>query len=417
MVQAAVGLQRKGHQVVVYTSHHDPARCFPETKDGTLEVKVFGGFLPMSLLGRFTLVCSLIRMLWICLCLICLGLRFDVVLNDQVSAVNPLLRFVAPKVIFYCHFPDLLLCTQRASFFKRLYRWPLDWWEEWTTGICSRVLVNSEFTRGVFYKTFTSLQNVETQVLYPPIDLKQIPRKAVEHASTTEEASEGSAVNVGVRGDHWRSFEEYSSVPAFKALVDGRCPFFLSVNRYERKKNIPLAIDAFQKVCDATGSNAPPMLVIAGGYDPRVRENVEHHEELRSQAKASGLEDRVVFLRSISGTLRKSLMEATVAVLYTPANEHFGIVPCEAMALGAPVIACASGGPMETIDDEVTGILCKGDSQEDLAKEFAAGMEKILDTFTSKPAAWEALGKAGRDRVERLFSLEHFADRLDQVLT
>jgi len=36
---AALALQKKGHNVVLFTSHHDSSHCFKETKDGTLEVK------------------------------------------------------------------------------------------------------------------------------------------------------------------------------------------------------------------------------------------------------------------------------------------------------------------------------------------------------------------------------------------
>lgn len=42
------------------------------------------------------------------------------------------------KVLFYCHFPDQLL-TQRQSVLKRLYRAPLDWLEERTTGMADMV--------------------------------------------------------------------------------------------------------------------------------------------------------------------------------------------------------------------------------------------------------------------------------------
>lgn len=34
VVDAALGLQRLGHTVHIYTSHHDPGHCFEETKDG-----------------------------------------------------------------------------------------------------------------------------------------------------------------------------------------------------------------------------------------------------------------------------------------------------------------------------------------------------------------------------------------------
>jgi alpha-1,3/alpha-1,6-mannosyltransferase len=67
-----------------------------------------------------------------------------------------------------------------------------------------------------------------------------------------------------------------------------------SLNRYERKKNIPLAIKAFAE------SGATGTLVIAGGWDPRVAENVEHEVELRTIAQQAGVSDKIVFLKSIS---------------------------------------------------------------------------------------------------------------------
>ena len=57
---------------------------------------------------------------------------------------------------------------------------------------------------------------------------------------------------------------------------------FLSLNRYERKKNIALAIEAFhhfktqQKL--AKKNSEKVLLVVAGGYDLRVEENVQYLE-------------------------------------------------------------------------------------------------------------------------------------------
>ena len=87
---------------------------------------------------------------------------------------------------------------------------------------------------------------------------------------------------------------------------------FLSLNRFERKKNVALAIRALA----AAGTNA--RLVVAGGWDSRlvtfrtfalyfncffllrVKENVEHCGELMQLAEELGIGSRVVFLRSIS---------------------------------------------------------------------------------------------------------------------
>lgn len=35
VVDAAVGLQERGHRVVIFTNHCDPKHCFDECRDGT----------------------------------------------------------------------------------------------------------------------------------------------------------------------------------------------------------------------------------------------------------------------------------------------------------------------------------------------------------------------------------------------
>ena len=79
---------------------------------------------------------------------------------------------VGLPVLFYCHYPDKLLCTERAGLFKRIYRKPIDWLEEVTTGLATRVVVNSKFTGRVFEESFPNL-NISTAVLYPAIELAQ----------------------------------------------------------------------------------------------------------------------------------------------------------------------------------------------------------------------------------------------------
>ncbi|KYO48443.1 alpha-1,3/1,6-mannosyltransferase ALG2 [Alligator mississippiensis] len=94
----------------------------------------------------------------------------DIFVCDQVSACIPVLRLARnrKKVLFYCHFPDQLL-TKRESLLKRIYRAPLDWLEEYTTGMADCIVVNSEFTANVFADTFKSLSHIKPDVLYPSL--------------------------------------------------------------------------------------------------------------------------------------------------------------------------------------------------------------------------------------------------------
>lgn len=38
IVDAAVALKERGHEIIVYTSHHDTNHCFPETKSKICKV-------------------------------------------------------------------------------------------------------------------------------------------------------------------------------------------------------------------------------------------------------------------------------------------------------------------------------------------------------------------------------------------
>ena len=48
-------------QVEMYTAYHDPKRCFQETADGTLNVKVHGGWFPRTIFGLAHAFCAYIR--------------------------------------------------------------------------------------------------------------------------------------------------------------------------------------------------------------------------------------------------------------------------------------------------------------------------------------------------------------------
>ena len=74
---------------------------------------------------------------------------------------------------------------------------------------------------------------------------------------------------------------------------------------------------------------------------------------------------------------------------------YIGIVPQESMLAGRPVIACNSGGPLETIIDGETGFLCSPN-----VNEWCNAMKKFIDDkeLSSK------MGKAGRKRVVKHFS-------------
>lgn len=94
MVDAAVGIQSKGHKVTVYTSHHDRNHCFEETRDGTLEVRVRGDSMPRDLFGRLYIIFAILRQLVLVLWILKFERdTYDIIFIDQLSACIPILKW------------------------------------------------------------------------------------------------------------------------------------------------------------------------------------------------------------------------------------------------------------------------------------------------------------------------------------
>lgn len=94
IVDAALALQLKGHDVHIITSYHDPEHCFPETRDGTIPVTVSGNWLPRSLFNRFLALFAYLRMIWASLYTIFFSdTKAEVYFCDQVCQMHRLLHF------------------------------------------------------------------------------------------------------------------------------------------------------------------------------------------------------------------------------------------------------------------------------------------------------------------------------------
>ncbi|KAK0522857.1 Alpha-1,3-mannosyltransferase-like protein [Tilletia horrida] len=576
VVDAALGLQARGHDVSIFTSHHDPKHCFEPTRDGTLKVyhmrtKIprslppFHAFhLPLAILQQLSLVVQLVialaltRYPWlerVPLLASATAIQkadassagdppetpagtpplplpaFDLFIFDQLPVGIPLLRLGSgTRAAYYCHFPDKEIARaldrqahvnarsmkQKAvlavkTALKKVYRAPFDLLEEATTDCADRLMVNSYYTASYFLHSFpiiasrltreaTALRQVQVRpgvgsapkVVYPAVDaseftsawvatelkrLEDADRRAKERASAANAAPPGT---LAVKEKAKLAKEGSRGVLEVRKAIRDLCttnerPTFVSINRFEAKKNIALAVASFaeliQPELEATkeaqsvfrpnssfslaasgnrsgsldpasptstpaGSSTPAggddrvggrslridtssrdqlspsapssrssstasfarfaqlnqmsrmtkssrgsgglRLVVAGGYDRRVLDNISTLQALQDQCDKLGLRHitlsynpqpfeppvsppvpdeltaaHVIFLQSAPvGCLRALLTnESTIGLVYTPAGEHFGIVPLEAAACGLPVLAVNDGGPRESIVD------------------------------------------------------------------
>jgi len=182
-------------------------------------------------------------------------------------------------------------------------------------------------------------------------------------------------------GIDMQALRERAAEPArFGALPR---PLVACVARLEPVKGVDVLVRAAGLLSDATVG-----IVGSGSQEARLREI----------AVASGVADRVHFLGD--GGAASLLAQADV-VAVPSRTEGFGLVAAEASALGRPVVASRVGGLLDVVEDGVTGVLVEPEDPQALARAVSA--------LLADPDRAAAVGEAGRERAESLFTSERMA--------
>ncbi len=188
-----------------------------------------------------------------------------------------------------------------------------------------------------------------------------------------------TVINPPVDVEFFTPAETATHIPA------AREDFFLVAGRLVPYKRIEVAV--------AAANELGCRLVIAG-----------RGRALQSLQASAG--PTVEFVGAVSNPDLRGLYRRCRALLF-PGEEDFGIVPVEAQACGAPVIASRVGGATESVIDGVTGTLVDIGPGDDPVTAFARAMESF------EPADFDS--NQIRANAER-FSTDRFRRRMNDLL-
>ena len=210
--------------------------------------------------------------------------------------------------------------------------------------------------------------------------------------------------------------QEYWPDPAIDALerhgIDPAHPSVAFVGRITRQKGITHLLDAAEEMDPA----AQLVLCASAPDTPGMAAEIA--------AKVARLQDwRPGVVWIAEPVPRRDVVQilSHATVFCCPSiYEPLGIVNLEAMACEAAVVATATGGIPEVVEDGVTGLLVPfepnpaGDGPSDPAT-FAHDIAERVNTLIADPGRAAQMGKAGRRRVIEHFSWESSARKTIDV--
>ena len=199
--------------------------------------------------------------------------------------------------------------------------------------------------------------------------------------------------------------EQYQPDPATDVLerhgIDPARPSVVFVGRITRQKGLAHLLDA----APAIDPDAQLVLCAGAPDTPEIAAEIE-----ASVARVQTERGNVVWVRDMLPKADVVQILSHASVFACPSiYEPLGIVNLEAMACQAPVVATATGGIPEVVEDGVTGLLVPFEPVADASRapadpaRFAADIASRVNELLADPARAEAMGQAGRNRAVENF--------------
>ena len=338
-------LKKLGHEVAYFTAIYDEEKAFEEFRKEN--VIVSNGKL--DYFGRFRAITAYRESKEM------MKAGIDKFKPDLfVFSSNYYLADKYKPSMIYCHHPEQLL-VKKSDLIRRLLHFPIDREENKGFKETNSILCNSDFTKSAIHEKF----NRNSTIIFPGVDINKFTLNETDNK------------------------------------------YILTVNRIVPNKNLTFSIELIKKM---KRRNNKIKLIIIGVKQPGFE---WHLDELNKKIKELDLIDNVEIHTNVTDSELVNSYKNCSVFLYTPKEEHFGIAPIEAMACGKPVIAFNTGGPKETIINDITGYLLQDDLDQ--------WENKIFDLLENNQKRMK-MGMSARNRAVEEFSWDAFMRKIKENL-
>ena len=222
--------------------------------------------------------------------------------------------------------------------------------------------------------------------------------------------------------------DEYRPDPGTDVLerhgVDPARPSVVFVGRITRQKGVPYLLDAALEF-----DPAAQLVLCAGAPDtPEIGAEVERRVERLRDARAKPGDEaagrgsgNVVWIDQMLPKAEVIQLLSHATVFACPSiYEPLGIVNLEAMACEAAVVATATGGIVEVVQDGMTGLLVPFEAEEGGIEPrdpeaFSHAIAERVNALLADPERAREMGRAGRARAVEAFDWSAIAAQTSEL--
>ena len=198
------------------------------------------------------------------------------------------------------------------------------------------------------------------------------------------------------------------------SMKDQDKPLLFSMSRLDRIKNMAGLVEWYAQNDELR--NAANLLIVGGRLraeesgDRDEREQIERTHSLFDQYDLEGSVRWVEMQtdKNKVGGLYRFVADQRGAFVQPALFEAFGLTVVESMSSGLPTFATRYGGPLEIIEDGLSGFHID-------PNQGAATSQKLLEFFQTcekDPGTWDSISKGGIARVEERYNWKLYASTL-----
>jgi phosphatidyl-myo-inositol dimannoside synthase len=219
--------------------------------------------------------------------------------------------------------------------------------------------INHQKGTGLNKRVLNVLNDVDTIVANSKFTKELAVSKGVEESKIV-------IINPGVA-----EFKELNkeSLNKVESLLKHKTPRLITVSRFDKRKNhekIMMSLRNLKQIY-------PSIIYICIGYG-------EEEENLKKLVEELDLKEQVMFFKDITNNLKNSLLSKSnifimPSIIYKKSVEGFGIAYIEAAQYGIPSIGGSDGGASDAIQHEKTGLICDGNSLDEIYSSISIMLE------------------------------------------